>query len=140
MKATCNVSYSKFEASLNYKLQRVRGGAKGVLKSEAESIMEVSKALCPQDTGTLVSTAFVSAKGTNGFTDTVTFGYSGSAINPKSGISSKNYMVKVHEDLDTPHSVGQAKFLEIPVTAYLNSGFYSSFVNKIKGLLSGGSR
>jgi hypothetical protein len=46
-------------------------------------------------------------------------GYGGPAtkINPKTGQSSDDYTLKVHEDLEARHTVGKAKFLEDPVNA-----------------------
>jgi hypothetical protein len=86
---------------------------------EAEGVMAQSAPLVPVDTGTLRASGFVEHPVIDGSNVEVRFGYGGPAakINPKTGQSADVYALKVHEDLQALHRVGQAKFLEQPFDA-----------------------
>lgn len=87
-----------------------------VLEKEANNIKTESLNQVPVDTGSLKDSFFI--KNLNKFT--VYLGYGGfgtNFINPKNKLNVKNYMMKVHEDLTTPHKVGKAKFFEQPLRA-----------------------
>jgi hypothetical protein len=53
----------------------------------------------------------------------VGYGGNGDPINPRTGKRASQYMVKLHEDLTTPHHNGKAKFLEDPVREFADSRF-----------------
>lgn len=86
------------------------------LYREALGIIEQSKGLVPVDTGTLRSSAYVKPPERQGSRITVEFGYGGPAakINPKTGQSADGYALFVHENLESFHAVGIAKYLELP--------------------------
>lgn len=82
----------------------------GVLRREGENIMSRSVPLVPVDTGVLRASRTVQGPkigGTRGIAKTVvvTLGYGGAA---------KAYATIQHENLSYRHTVGQAKFLEVP--------------------------
>lgn len=87
------------------------------LKEEAETTMTMSKLECPVDTGALRSSGFVEKPKQNGNDMSIKLGYGGVAtkINPKSHQATTSYAIKVHEQVNTPHKVGKAKFLEDPI-------------------------
>lgn len=84
-------------------------GAK--LYQEAEIIIGAAKTdYVPVDTSALKNSGFVNLPEVSGSRTTVTFGFGGPAA---------PYAVYVHEDLTKRHTVGQAKYLEIPLKARL---------------------
>lgn len=105
-------------------------GSKQVLMEDAEEIMEISKELCPEDTGALVSSAFVEMTKNRVSGAEVTYGYRGDTINPKTGESTSTYAIKVHEDLEARHPKGSAKYLERAVMGY-TSQFEVSLSKKL---------
>lgn len=103
-------------------LDTINGGTAAVARElyrEGIGIIEQSKPLCPVDTGTLRSSAYVEEPKQEGDVITVEIGYGGPAakINPKTGESADSYAIYVHENLQAFHKVGVAKFLEIPFFA-----------------------
>lgn len=111
-------SIANLERALLAKLQQgvIEGGLS--LKQQGEEIMEESRLQAPEDTGTLVSAAFVRAQGT-GMGESVRIGYDGSRINTKAGKPVSAYLMLVHERLDIKHRKGNAKFFEGPVIQYM---------------------
>ena len=89
----------------------------------AEKIMARSIEMCPEDTGTLISTAYIKEL-KRGIVTTYEFGYTGDAVNPNTGIKASQYMVKVHEDLSAYHNKGSAKYLEKAVIEYATQEFH----------------
>jgi hypothetical protein len=89
----------------------------GGLKEEGELTMTESKKECPVDTGALRSSGHVEAPIISGEKISVKLGYGGIAtkINPKSGLPTTSYAIKVHEELGVHHKVGKAKYLEDPI-------------------------
>ena len=78
----------------------------GALYREAEQIMTTSKQnFVPVDWGTLKGSGHVETPKLSGSTITVTLGYGGAAA---------EYALRVHEDLEARHKVGEAKYLERP--------------------------
>ena len=73
---------------------------------EAENIMSDSRPLVPKDTGMLVNSGHVELPIRTSEGIEVAFGYGG---------ASAGYATYVHENLEAHHTVGQAKYLEIPV-------------------------
>jgi hypothetical protein len=96
--------------------------------------MEVSKSQVPSETGALLSTAFVESE--SGFMNgSTSFGYSGQAVNSKTGEAVSDYMVAVHERLDLEHPNGKAKFLEDPITEFMDNA-ESSLGSKVSDIIS----
>lgn len=76
------------------------------MNKEAEGIMTDSKEnYVPVDLGTLKSSGHVKLPVVKKSTVVVEMGYGGAA---------SKYALRVHEDLNAKHTVGQAKYLEIP--------------------------
>lgn len=134
MSIKIDIDYSEFEQSLQAVASKMGFGAAQVVKEEAEQIMEASEAQVPIDSGALLSTAFIKSQSTM-ISGTATFGYTGDAINPKTGQSVSDYMVAVHERLDLQHPHGKAKFLEDPINDYMDHA-ESSLGSKIADLFS----
>jgi hypothetical protein len=90
--------------------------SKEAVREEVSQIMEESEAQVPVETGTLQASAFIE-EDENG---NLTFGYGrADAINPKTGENAAEYMMVVHERLDTFHPVGKAKFFEDPLLQHI---------------------
>jgi len=87
------------------------------LKKEAELTMTESKREVPVDTGSLRNSGFVEAPKISLNNISVKMGYGGVAtkVNPKTGQLTTVYAITVHEDMETRHRVGKAKFLEDPI-------------------------
>ena len=76
------------------------------LYAEAQLVMTRSKAeFVPVDTGALRASGYVAKPAWSGSKVTVEMGFGG---------PSASYALKVHEDLETPHRTGSAKYLETP--------------------------
>jgi len=85
--------------------------AASALYQEAELIMTAAKTdYVPVDTGTLRASGFVELPTVTERGATIQFGFGGAAA---------PYAVVVHEDLTKRHTVGQAKYLELPLKARL---------------------
>lgn len=114
MKVTCTIGGMKdLGGTVERTIVRVRKEWRSVALSETEALMADSLNEVPRDTEALANSAFIE-QDANGDVD---FGYGGdnAQTNPKTGESSEDYMVEVHERLDLYHPVGKAKFLEDPV-------------------------
>lgn len=92
--------------------------ADAALYMEGERIMTISKRLVPVDTGALRSTGQVTHPEREGTSVQVTLGYGGVAGNGEN----VGYALPVHENLAAHHKVGQAKYLEQPLTEETSSG------------------
>lgn len=94
-------------------------GLKTGLSQEAEGIITQSKGIIPIDTGNLRASGHVQPPEVFGSRASVEFGFGGpsGSGNVSGDTNSENvdYAVKVHEDLESFHRVGQAKYLEVPV-------------------------
>jgi hypothetical protein len=101
-------------------MDRVERGTKKATTHAMKTIYEDSLSMVPRDTNTLASSAYWEVRGNSkvGFVGSVGYGGQGNPTNPKHGRTASSYMVEVHEDLETPHKVGSAKFLEIPVMRF----------------------
>lgn len=85
----------------------------------AERIMTDSKQhYVPVDTGNLRSTGHVDPPVVGGEEVTVDLGFGGTAANG----AEVGYALRVHEDLQMHHRVGQAKYLETPLRNDITSG------------------
>lgn len=83
---------------------------------EGTDIQRTSIPLVPVDTGALHNSSYVTEPVIANDHVSVEVGYGGVAtqINPKTGEPTTSYALKVHEDLQVHHKVGQAKYLEQP--------------------------
>jgi hypothetical protein len=89
------------------------------LHEVAVEIMSNSQEEVPKDTTALVRSGFITEEG-----DSIIFGYGGpnTKVNPKTGIPTEEYALKVHEDLYMNHPRGgKAKFLEDPFNDACNN-------------------
>lgn len=82
--------------------------AVGAASQQLEAVMTTSKQLVPVDTGVLRSSGTVTQPRRTEEGVTIEIGYGGAAA---------PYATFVHEDLDAQHTIGQAKYLEEPLTA-----------------------
>lgn len=89
-------------ATLGAKAETIAGAA---IYQEGEAIMAKSKEQCPVDFGALLSSGHVTEPETRSGHIVVTLGYGGPAV---------KYAIVQHEKLEFKHTVGNAKFLEIP--------------------------
>ena len=101
--------------TVNRQLQAVSGGVVqpvgAGLFQEAETILTISKTdYVPVASGALRASGFVEPPIVAGTQVSVTLGFGGTAA---------PYAVIVHEDLTKRHTVGQAKYLELPLKARL---------------------
>lgn len=98
---------------------------------EANAIMEESLLEVPMDTGSLGASTFIEQT-PNG---SVNFGYGGgyTQINPKTGESTEDYMLYVHERMDVVHPNGKAKFLEDPLNRHKNA-MESTLIRRIRDI------
>lgn len=106
----------ELQGTVERTIVRVRREAKKYVLAEAEDIMKESRGEVPVDTGALLNSAYIEQQG-NG---DVVFGYGkqNAQVNSKTGKSTEDYMMAVHERLDVRHPVGKAKFLEDPVNRH----------------------
>lgn len=74
---------------------------------DLEKTMTISKQQVPVDTGVLRASGTVDKPEVNGEDWSVTLGYGGAAA---------GYAIYVHENLSARHTVGNAKYLEKPLT------------------------
>lgn len=130
MRCKMEMNTKKFSDSVTATISAIGFGSQQILVEEAEEIMELSKSLCPRDTGALVNSAFVEVTKARKSSPEVTFGYSGKTFNEKRGVYSSTYAVIVHEDLDARHSRGEAKFLEKAVNQYAKK-YHASLSRKM---------
>jgi hypothetical protein len=105
--------------TLNVQVERtivnVRREAKKFCLEEARQIMEESIFEVPVETGALRDSSYIEQDSEGD----VEFGYgAGDRVNPRTKQSPQEYMMAVHERLDTYHPVGKAKFLEDPVNRH----------------------
>lgn len=91
---------------------------RGALFQEAEELITAAKRLTPVDEGVLRASGHVLKPTWQATTITVKFGFGGPAGAGNVGGSNPEkvgYAVYVHEDLTARHTVGQAKYLEVPM-------------------------
>lgn len=106
------------------------------IKQEAELIMTDSKEQCPVDTGALRSSGYVDGDVTvTGSNVSIKLGYGGVAtqVNSKTGEPTTSYALQVHENLESHHPVGKAKFLEDPFNAH-QKDLSARFAESLKGV------
>lgn len=106
------------------------------LYREGLGILAQSRPLVPVDTGALRASGYVTQPIKEGNVIFVLIGYGGVAakFNPKTGESTGNYALFVHENLDAFHHVGMAKFLEIPFNA-ARAGMSGRLADFVQGKL-----
>lgn len=114
MSVSVNISgFEKLEQSLQQQLSQIANATMDQMHVMGREIMSNSQDEVPKDTTALVQSGFIIEEG-----DSIILGYGGpnQKINPKTGISTEEYALKVHEDLHMNHSNGggKAKFLEDP--------------------------
>ena len=104
--------FEKMEAGLQSITKDIMDATMDQLHEVAVEIMSNSQDEVPKDTTALVRSGFIVEEG-----DSIILGYGGpnTKINPKTGIPTEEYALKVHEDLYMNHPRGgKAKFLEDP--------------------------
>ena len=109
---TVNVSgFDKLDVSLQNIINDITDATMDQLHSVAVEIMSNSQEQVPIDTKALIKSGFIVEEG-----NSIIAGYGGpnTKINPKTGIPTEEYALRVHEDLSMHHNVGKAKFLEDP--------------------------
>jgi hypothetical protein len=106
----------KLLANLERTVVHVRREAQRFVREEAEAIFQESQEEVPVETGSLKASGFVKELADGSYT----VGYGGENVqtNPKTGLSTNDYSLAVHERLDTIHPTGKAKFLEDPVNRH----------------------
>lgn len=106
----------ELQGNCERQIVRVRREAARCCLEEAEEIMMESLSEVPSETGALASSGFVEQDADGD----CTFGYGGThaVVNDKTGQSTDEYMVAVHERMDVVHPHGKAKFLEDPVNRH----------------------
>lgn len=130
MKVTFEVTGVKeLQGNCTRQIVRVKREAARCCLEEAEAIMMESLGEVPSESGSLASSGFVE-QGSDG---NCTFGYGGAhaVMNPKTGQSTDEYMVAVHERLDVVHPNGKAKFLEDPVNRHKEK-LEATFMQKLR--------
>lgn len=90
--------------------------AAAALYQEAELIMAEAKRRTPVDTGALRGSGHVVPPAREGLSTVVHLAYGGAGAINRHGVPVDAYAVHVHEDLEAHHPVGEAKFLERPLT------------------------
>lgn len=118
-------SLDKFDAQCNVALSKLGNGSRKALVEACNVILGESMAQVPQETSTLLMSAFWEVNGhyTTGWNAIIGYGGNGDPINPKTGKPASSYMMAVHENLSAHHPIGKAKFLEDPVREYAATNF-----------------
>ncbi|MMZ45705.1 hypothetical protein D3C75_232940 [compost metagenome] len=117
--SSIKVDYTKFEQNLVGMLSRVDRGTKKASISAAKEILKMSLQQVPRETNALAGSAYFEVKGRiRNFSVEIGYGGKYAQVNPKTGRSTNDYMVVVHEDLSAHHPKGKAKFLEDPIREY----------------------
>ena len=137
MKVKMTFDIKDFDNKVQGAISTIGFGVKSILKEDAEAIMEDSKAMCPEDTGALIQSAFVELTKDRLASPEYSFGYKGDTLNPKTGEFSGTYAVKVHEDLTVYHEKGEAKFLEKAVLKHA-AKYQASLSKKLAWLFKRG--
>ena len=107
-----NISgFEKLEANLKVYMQDIPDATMDQLHEVASNIMINSQDEVPIDTKALIKSGFIVEEGNSIIAG---YGEPNTKINPKTGILTEEYALKVHEDLSVNHPVGKAKFLEDP--------------------------
>lgn len=103
--------FDKLDSSLQNIINNIKDATMDQLHSVAVEIMNNSQDEVPIDTKALIKSGFIVEEG-----DSIIAGYGGpnAKINPKTGIPTEEYALRVHEDLSMHHDTGKAKFLEDP--------------------------
>lgn len=130
MRGTFNFSFdnrtlTNFEAQCNVAISKLGNGSRKALTVACDEILGESMAQVPQDTSTLLMSAFWEIDGhwKTGWNAIIGYGGNGDPVNPKTGMPASSYMLAVHEDMTSHHPIGKAKFLEDPVRAYAAEKF-----------------
>lgn len=112
VKVRTNISgFDQLKANLQAYIRDIPDATMDQLHEVASHIMINSQDEVPKDTKALVKSGFIVEEG-----NSIIAGYGGpnTKINPKTGILTEEYALRVHEDLSVNHPVGKAKFLEDP--------------------------
>jgi hypothetical protein len=113
------VDYSEVAKNLQASVTKVDRGTKKATIAACEAIKARSLKLVPRDTNILAKSFYYKIHGRyRNFEAEIGYGGNGDPINPRTGQHASEYMVAVHEDLQQPHKIGQAKFLEQAVRDY----------------------
>lgn len=144
MRGTFDISFDKksindFDAKCTVAISKLGNGSRKALVAACEEILGESMAQVPQDTSTLLMSAFWEINGhwKTGWDAVIGYGGNGDPVNPKTGKPASSYMVVVHEDLSTHHIIGKAKYLEDPVREYAREKFPRTVFKYAKESLSG---
>lgn len=118
-------SLNRFDARCEAAISKLGNGSRKALVAACDEILGNSMAQVPQDTSTLLMSAFWEVEGhyKTGWEAIIGYGGNGDPINPKTGKPASSYMVAVHEDMSVHHPIGKAKYLEDPVREYAREKF-----------------
>ncbi|MNC52106.1 hypothetical protein D3C75_1014310 [compost metagenome] len=129
------VDFSEVQKNLVASVTRVDRGTKKATIAACEAIKARSLRLVPRDTSILAKSFYYKIHGRyRNFEAEIGYGGNGDPRNPRTGQRASEYMVAVHEDLQQPHKIGQAKFLEEAVRDY-QSEFLTQAASVIRGEL-----
>lgn len=110
--------FDKFQRALKQRKQDVIQATAAALYMEAEELMTAAKRLTPVDTGALRKSAHARLPVIDKDKVEVEAGFGGPAGSGNTGGETNSedvgYAVRVHENLEARHIVGQAKYLEKP--------------------------
>lgn len=123
--------FDKVDTSLQNITKDIMDATMDQIHAVAVEIMSNSQEEVPKDTTALVRSGFIVEEG-----DSIILGYGGpnTKINPKTGIPTEEYALKVHEDLYMNHpNGGKAKFLEDPYYEACNN-LDELLVNPLKSI------
>lgn len=117
-----------FEAQVEAAIRNVGRGAKAATIAACQEIILESRIQVPKDTWTLGQSAFFEVQRRAdvigySYEGIIGYGGNGDPVNPRTGKSASEYMLKVHEDLSAQHTNGKAKFLEDPARDYAEGRF-----------------
>lgn len=135
-------SFREFDAQCNVAISKLGNGSRKALMAACEEILGESMAQVPQDTSTLLMSAFWEINGhwKTGWDAIIGYGGNGDPVNPKTGKPASSYMLAVHEDLSAVHPIGKAKYLEDPVREYARERFPRTVFKYAQESLAGMSK
>lgn len=108
----------EFQKKIEAMPEKLRQAMPGAFFQEAEEIMAESKQETPVDMGNLRASGHVQLPEIEGNRVSIIFGFGGVAGSGNLGETNEEavgYAVPVHENLDSHHNVGNAKYLENPL-------------------------
>lgn len=110
---------AEFKILLNTRPDLIEHGAKSAVYKETNEIATEAKKIVPVDEGILKNSGFATLPEKNGDVISSSVGFGGPAgtgnVGNETNSEDVGYAVRVHEDLEAHHTVGQAKYLEVPL-------------------------